>query len=267
MNHFRQIAATTALSLLLPALTFAQAAGTRQLADWETPGDREVTRLPMYQSFHPDHRWRQQGLRAQAAGQYASARKFFLRSAAYADKAAQAHYALMLWHGQGGTQDRALAQAWMALAAERQYLKFEALRDQLRSRLDDDEKARADEIRGSLFAEYGDAVAKPRLEVVMQRGLRSRTSSRAGGGTSRVRTFATLDDAVSSIGGGGGGASTRAEITQFWDDQYWQPAQYWDWQDSNWEAPGHRGTVTVKPLLPTADGDPDRPPQAPDPAK
>lgn len=101
----------------------------------------------------------------------------------------------------------------------------------------------------------------------MQRGLRSRTGSRAGCGTSRVRTFATLDDAVSSIGGGGGGASTRAEITQFWDDQYWQPSQYWDWQDSNWEAPGHRGSVTVKPLLPTADGDPDRPPQAPDPAK
>lgn len=74
MNHFRQIAATTALSLLLPALTFAQATGPRQLADWETPGDREVTRLPMYQSFHPDHRWRQQGLRAQAAGQYASTR-------------------------------------------------------------------------------------------------------------------------------------------------------------------------------------------------
>src|SRR3546814_17010803 len=78
----------------------AQVGATRQLADWETPEDRAITEQPMYQSFHPDHRWRQAGLRAQAAGHYRAAHKSYRRSAAYADKAAQAHYALMLWRSE-----------------------------------------------------------------------------------------------------------------------------------------------------------------------
>lgn len=251
-------------SLFLPVLAAAQGTGMRQLADWETPEDRAVTELPMYQSFHPDHRWRQAGLRAQAAGHYQAARNSFRRSAAYADKAAQAHYALMLWAGQGGKTDRGLALAWMELAAERQYPKFVALRDSFQKQVNVAEAARAEQARGAVFAAFGDAVAKPRLEKVIHRGLLSRTGSRAGGGTSRVQTYANMDDAVSALGVGGGGASTRPEITDFWDAQYWQPERYWDWQDTNWEAPGHRGAVTVKPLT-TAEPLP--PPEARNPAK
>src|SRR3546814_15907062 len=72
-----------------------------------------------------------------SAGHYRAARKSYRRSAAYADKAAQAHYALMLWTGQGGGKDRGLALAWMELAAERQYPKFVALRDRFREQVTD----------------------------------------------------------------------------------------------------------------------------------
>src|SRR3546814_13485936 len=135
----------------------------------------------MYQSFQPDHRWRQAGLRAQAAGNYRAARKSYRRSAAYADKAAHAHYALMLWTGQGGGKDRGLALAWMELAAERQYPKFVALRDRFREQVTDAEAARAEDVRGAVFAAYAGAVARPRLETVMHRGLLSRAGERRGG--------------------------------------------------------------------------------------
>ena len=240
------------LVLGVPVLASAELGATSRLADWETPEDREITRQAAYQSFHPDHRWRQAGLRAIAEGRLAGARKFFLRSAAYADKAAQAQYALMLWNGWGGEVDRGLALAWMELAAEREYRKFVELRDQFRAKVTAEEAKHAQDVRDSVFDEYGDRIAKPRLETVMRRGLRTRTGSRTGsGGTSRVQTFASLDDARGALGVGGGATSQTPELGHFWDAMYWQPTQYWEWQDTNWEAPGRRGTVTVDPLIPT----------------
>src|SRR3546814_13111981 len=79
-------------------------------------------------------------------------------------------YALMVGQGEGGITDRAQAYAWMDLAAERGYPELLAQREQFWRALSSDERARAREIGESLYATYGDAVAKHRLERELRRG-------------------------------------------------------------------------------------------------
>src|SRR3546814_9279963 len=66
----------------------------------------------------------------------------------------------MLWNGDGVERDRALAYAWMDLAAERGYAGFLGLRERYWSALDEAGRARALEAGQEVYAHYGDAAAR-----------------------------------------------------------------------------------------------------------
>ena len=85
---------------------------------------------------HPDLNNRHRGMQAYEAGRYPEAMSYFRRGARYADKASQAMVAEMLWKGEGGPRDPALAYAWMDLAAERGYPGFTVMRERYWAQLD-----------------------------------------------------------------------------------------------------------------------------------
>lgn len=210
-----------------------------------TPGAQEVRQQRAridpavltegFLAAHPDLRWRREGIFAYEAGEHATAFRYFLRAARYADKASQAMVADMYWSGTGIAADRALAYAWMDLAAERMYADFVAHRERLWQSMDDVERADAVARGQQVYAEYGDHVAKPRLETVMRRARKNVTGSRLGfvGYLTIVPNSGLL---------GGSGVSLSGE--DYYAPRYWQPDAYWRLQDEIWRAPP-RGRVRV----------------------
>lgn len=191
---------------------------------------------PAFLSAHPDLHWRSEGVRAWREGERERALELFLRAARYGDKPAQAMVAEMYWLGEGVTRDRARAYAWMDLAAERVYRRFLVGREQYWAELDEAERERALAVAEEIYDDYGDAVAKPRLERVLIRARRSVTGSRTG-------FIGTLQVQVA----GPGGTPIVIDGDRFYDPQYWEPERHWAWQDDVWQAPP-RGRVTVGEL-------------------
>ncbi|KAF1689353.1 sel1 repeat family protein [Pseudoxanthomonas koreensis] len=177
---------------------------------------------------HPDLRWRAEGLRAYEGQDYARALEYFERAARYADKPSQAIIAGMYWEGMGVAQDRPLAYAWMDIAAERLYRDFLLGREAYWNALG--EAGRADALRRgqAILAEYGDHVAKPRLEKTLRRAMRQTTGSRLG--------FAGLITIIPFTGPlAETGFTLRGD--QYYDSDYWEPEAYWRLQDRIWKAP------------------------------
>src|SRR5690606_25562983 len=177
--HFPAGAAMTRIILLATALAWA--AGSPVLAAAEAEeGQRAAEIDPAvltdgFLSAHPDLRWRREGIQAYEDGDHDAALSFFQRAARYADKPSQAMVAGMYSAGNGTAVDRTIAYAWMDLAAERLYPDFVVFRERYWNGLDEAERAAA-VLRGqAIYAEYGDAVAKPRLETVLRRERRGIT--------------------------------------------------------------------------------------------
>lgn len=196
---------------------------------------------------HPDLRWRSEGLQAFEQKDYKIAFNAFQRAARYADKPSQAMLAEMLWEGVGVAQDRALAYAWIDLAAERLYPVFIARREGYWRRLDPGQQRDAIERGQAVYLEYGDAVAKPRLERLLERERRRTTGSRVGfvGNLTIIPNTGPLAGTGLTISG-----------DQYYAEKYWEPRRYWQLQDEIWNAP-RRGRVDVGDLMPV---DSDEPP-------
>lgn len=177
---------------------------------------------------HPDLRWRGEAVRAYRDRDYAGALAYLKRAARYADKPSQAMIAEMYWNGIGVEQDRPLAYAWMDIAAERLYHEFLVRREVYWNALDD--TAREDAIRRgqAILAEYGDEVAKPRLERELRRARGRITGSRVGSvGPMTIIPFT----------GPLAGAGMTLTGDQYYAREYWDPAEYWRLQDRIWKAP------------------------------
>lgn len=185
--------------------------------------------------FHPDLRWRKEGLRQYEAGAHADAFAAFKRSARYSDKGSQAMVGQMYWNGEGVDANRPAAYAWLDLAAERGYIEFLTLREQYWARLSESERSEALAMGKEIYAEYGDDVAKPRLVQMLNRGRKSTTGSRTG-----FRGALTV-----LIPGNGNWISLDGE--QYYNDVYWKPEQYFKWQDQIWKD-NARGHVEVGAL-------------------
>lgn len=223
----------------LLVLCIASAAGA---ASWTpsagaTEGDTLVTTSEGFLSAHPDLHWRNRGERAYLEGDYARAQQKFRSAARYADKPSQAMLATMLWNGEGSVADHALAYAWMDLAAERGYPDFLATRERYWQALSADERSRAIEVGQAIYAEFGDAVAKRRLEQELTRARVQITGSHLG----RVGNLQV------QLRQADGSFSVPVPSTRYYDPRYWQPEQYWQWQDRKWQDPPE-GRVEVGPL-------------------
>lgn len=177
---------------------------------------------------HPDLRWRGEGVRAYEKQDYARALEYFQRAARYADKASQAMVAGMYWNGLGVGQDRPLAYAWMDIAAERLYHDFIVFREVYWEALGAAEREEALRRGQAILAEYGDDVAKPRLERILARERRKSTGSRVGytGALTIVPFNGPLADT---------GITLRGD--QYYAAKYWEPDAYWRLQDAIWKAP------------------------------
>lgn len=213
-----------------------------------------VTMTEGFLAAHPDLRWRNEGLRAHQAGQYGVAMTRLLRAARFADKPAQAIIAEMHWRGVGVPQDRALGYAWMDIAAERLYPAFLAHREAYWEALGPAEREDAIARGQKVLAEYGDDVAKPRLEEVLRRERRNVTGSRTGfvGNLTIIPYTGPLAGTGMTVSG-----------HEYYAEKYWEPVAYWAHQDTLWNAP-LRGRVKVGELektdardaTPPAVGDP-----------
>jgi uncharacterized protein len=182
--------------------------------------------------YHPDLRWRKEGLGLYEDGHLDKALSALIRSSRYADKGSQAMVAEMYWKGEGTPIDRSTAYAWMDLAAERGYKDFLAVREHYWSELSPEEQARALKVGQQIYAEFGDDVAKPRLEHKINKGRKLTTGSRTG-----------YKGAVTVMLPGNGSWITL-DGEQYYSDKFWQPERYFEWQDQLWREP-YRGKVEV----------------------
>lgn len=201
--------------------------------------DRELMTMEAYLDGHPDQHFRRLGVEAREHGRLDKAREYFRRAARYADKLAQGVYAEMLWNGEGGAADRALGYAWMDLAAERGAPMLVAHRERFWSELAPVERERALREGRAVYAEYGDEVAKPRLEGVLRRERRSVTGSRTG-------ALGMVDICFGPIAADGTCmAPKNMDASRFFADKHWRAEQYWRWQDDLLRTPQREEKVEV----------------------
>lgn len=220
----------------------------RRFVDMEAlnGADAEILRSAGFEGAHPDLWFRRLGAEARQSGRLEDARGYFRRAARFGDKLSQAAYAEMLWEGQGGHVDRSLAYAWMDLAAERGAPLALAHRERYWHRLDETERTRALEVGQAVYAEYGDAVALPRLERTMRRVANNVTGSRTGW-VGRVDVSLGMDPS------GRTGAPKPGE--SYYADRYWKIDDYVRWQNEVLRTPVPEGRVDVGAPESVPDGD------------
>ena len=212
----------------------------------------------------PDLLHYRRGLEAYHDGDAARAHRHFRIAARYADKPSQALVAQMYWDGIGVAQDRALAYAWADLAAERGNADLLALRERYWEGLD--EAGRADALaRGKqVYAQYGDDVAKRRIEWVLRRKKNQVAGSRTGY-TGNATVLASVPGSATAAADGPGPADVpplRAmAAARFYDPTYWEPHRRFAWRERQWERElraARAGTARVGELQPLGrDSSPD----------
>lgn len=238
-----------------PILIFAAVlayASTAQPQNALRDGDVDTALLSSdaFQQGHPDLKFRNWAEDAYRQGDQVKALRMYRRAARYADKVSQGRVAEMYWAGEGAAPDRALAYAWIDLAAERGYRILLAIRERYWSQLTETERKRAIGEGQAIYAEYGDEVAKPRVEKAMFKARRSMTGSRTGTLTGNLDVTgvaqgrANIGDAYSQ------GTTFRSE--RFYDDTYWEPELYWAWQAKLFNGVPE-GTVEIRKLRPLSD--------------
>lgn len=230
------------VSLLAAALAvaFAVAAPPADAAKRKTTRaddiERDLMAAPSFLDAHPDLDYRARGWRALQAGDQAEALRHFRRAARYADKPSQGMIAEMHFDGNGVPRDRALAYAWMDLAAERGYEGFLVLRERYWNVLTEAERADAVARGEALYAEFGDSVAQPRMATHLRRQRSRMTGSRTGN-TSNLRIQIP----------GPGGTTQEIDGSRFYTSKFWDPKEYQAWHDEVWMAP-RVGRVDVSDL-------------------
>lgn len=198
--------------------------------------DYDIVMSESFMRAHPDLLYRLRGLGALQRGEGSQAEAYFRRAARNADKLSQAFLAQMLWDGRGIAQDRALAYAWMDLAAERGTPPLVVERERYWSALDAGERERALREGKAIYAEYGDEVAQPRLETSM----RLAQKEKVGGHTSNRTTAVELCVGDWRIADSQFVCKKSVSADRFYQDRYWKPADYWQWQEQQMRVPQER---------------------------
>ena len=223
------VLALATLGVALPAPASAQA--TRPPA-----ADRVFLESESFLAAHPDLRYRLAGLENYQDGEYAEAMLLFRRAARYGDKPSQGMVAEMFWQGRGVPVDRVQGYIWMDLAAERGFPLMIQQREKYWNEMSEEERTRAVAEGEAVYAEYGDAVAKPRLAAVLRRERRNVTGSRTG-------SVGNLTILIPTPNG-----MTSVDPTKYFDEQYWEPEQYQAWMDQEWKHP-RKPTVEVGEVM------------------
>jgi TPR repeat protein len=226
------------LLLMLAGSVAAQTAIAAASDDPRTEND--------FLTYHPDMSNRKLGMEAYRHANFVVAADYFRRAARYADKASEAMLAQMYWQGEGVAMDRPLAYAWMDLAAERGYPSLLAMREGYWQQMNANEQAQAVEVGLSVYAEYGDSVAKPRLAVQLRRGLMAATGSHLGYvGTLNIVPNKPVCNTGAGCNGNSLAIAGGIPGDQYYAPQYWKEKEYYAWQDAVWNVPPRHGEVNV----------------------
>ena len=129
---------------------------------------------------HPNEEFRIHGLKSHLSGRDDDAVEYFKRAARHADKASQHYLSMMYWYGQGVPIDRVEGYVWSDLAAERGSRRMLIIRERMWRELSEAERAQVSSRGVTLYAEYGDVVAKPRAERALRKFANNKTGSRVG---------------------------------------------------------------------------------------
>ena len=199
------------------------------------PLDKEILSSESFINAHPDLMYRTRGLAAYEKLRYADAFTHFQRGAKFSDKPSQGMVAEMLWKGEGVAVNRPLAYAWMDLAAERLYPTMLVHRERYWAKLTASEREQAIELGHGLYKIYGDDVAKKRLERALRQARSKVTGSRTGM-TGNLTIIINTPSGQQTIDG-----------SQYYQDKFWKPEQYFKWQDTAWKNPP-KGNVDIGPL-------------------
>lgn len=196
----------------------------------------------------PDLLHYRMGLEAYRDGDATAAMRHFLIAARYADKPSQALVAQMYWDGVGVARDRALAYAWMDLAAERGNARLLAQRERYWEALDEAQRTDALERGQRVYAQYGDDVAKRRIEFVLRRKKNQLAGSRTGY-TGNATVLALVPGTSQNLASAEG--TNPAEVpplaamaaASFYHPTYWQPGRRYAWREQQWEREFQAGTT------------------------
>ncbi|MGH8051024.1 MAG: hypothetical protein ACRERV_06725 [Methylococcales bacterium] len=202
------------------------------------PLDKAILSSESFINAHPDLMHRTRGLAAYKKSRYTEAFTHFQRGAKFSDKPSQGMLAEMLWKGEGVAVNRPLAYAWMDLAAERLYPTMLAHREKYWASLTTQEREHAIEMGRGLYEIYGDDVAKKRLARALRQAKSKVTGSRTGMVGSLSITIFTSSGPETIDG------------SQYYQDKFWKPEQYFKWQDTAWKNPP-KGNVSIGPLQTT----------------
>lgn len=225
MTCARTIGLVVLLAVALATPTSWAETGVKALSSPD-PTEDPLMMNAGFLSSHPDLRYRMLGLEKYKDKKYEEAFRFFQRASYYADKPSQGMVAEMLWDGLGIEPDRALAYAWMDLAAERGYRGFLGLRERYWDQLSEAEQARSLEEGLAVYAKYGDDAAKPRIAGVLRRERKKSVGSRTG-----------FTGSVQILVPGPGGSMDVIDGSKYYDDRYWDAEKYQAWHDSVWMKP------------------------------
>jgi hypothetical protein len=235
--------------LVLASLVLAPAAGAASDMEAPAPNERMLVRdnFGGFLESQPDLLHYRMGLEAYRDGDAAAAMRHFLIAARYADKPSQALVAQMYWDGIGVSRDRALAYAWMDLAAERGNGRLLAMREHYWESLDEAQRADALERGQRVYAQYGDDVAQRRIEFVLRRKKNQIAGSRTGY-TGNATVLALVPGAGPNHASAEG--ISPAEVpplsamaaASFYHPTYWQPERRYAWRDQQWEREFRVGT-------------------------
>ena len=192
-------------------------------------------------SVHYDQVFRWRAMAAFEEGNVASAIENFERAARYADKPSQFALGVIHMKGDGVPRDRALAFAWLDVAAERGYEEIVEQRDLLWDQMTDGERAAGEYLSKRLFKKYGDDKAKRRHRSKTMAALQHSL-----GKSKSVRDDVIVTDLMNCSAGSvdfsrGNPCSERDFFASRFD-----PERYWKVQDAAW---GRGGIVDVGPVI------------------
>jgi uncharacterized protein len=231
------------ISAMLFFLSTAAGAQTAPPAGADDSGTKEVLAAMSRTSTtgHPDLAGEFAGMQAFARGDFAAALKGFEQGARYGDKLSQLSIGLMYLNGQGVDKDPVTAFAWVAIAAERKYPRFLDTRDRIWADLDAQQREKGKALVEQLYGQYGDLVAKPRLEHAMHQSLADMTGTGLSYATGNNVVMIVPDQykkRCTDTTINGAPVSGCGENLQ--DKSRWDPKEYMKLRDGTWT-----GTVTV----------------------
>lgn len=192
---------------------------------------------------HPDQYGEFSGMQHYAAGNYKAAMKSFLLGARYADKLSQLSIGLMYLDGQGVQKDPVEAFAWIAIAAERKYPQFIDTRDRIWSSLNASQQEQAKARVASLYAQYGDSVAKPRMARALRWSLAEATGFELGYDRSGSVVSLSPNNPPPACGAATIDGAPITGCGDLYAENRWNPKQYFQSRDDAWI-----GTVSVGKL-------------------